>query len=75
MSITIFQSGLLSSVSLFFVCQFRTTDFEDFDGNFSYSQSFAKRILSGSQTYIFGHYNPSVRIIDIISHNTYVVFC
>ena len=24
-------------------------------------------------TYIIGHYNPSVRIIDIVSHSTYVV--
>ena len=24
-------------------------------------------------TYIIGHYNPSVRIIDLLSHNTYVV--
>ena len=24
-------------------------------------------------TYIIGHYNPSVRIIDLISHTTYVV--
>ena len=24
-------------------------------------------------TYIIGHYNPSVRIIDLVSHNTYVV--
>ena len=24
-------------------------------------------------TYIFGHYNPSVRIIDLVSHATYVV--
>ena len=24
-------------------------------------------------TYIFGHYNPSVRIIDLVSHTTYVV--
>ena len=25
-------------------------------------------------TYIIGHYNPTVRIIDIVSHPTYVVF-
>ena len=25
------------------------------------------------QTYIIGHYNPSVRIIDLVSHTTYVV--
>ena len=24
-------------------------------------------------TYIIGHYNPSVRIIDLVSHTTYVV--
>ena len=24
-------------------------------------------------TYIIGHYNPLVRIIDLVSHNTYVV--
>ena len=24
-------------------------------------------------TYIIGHYNPSVRIIDLISHTTYIV--
>ena len=26
-----------------------------------------------SNTYIIGHYNPSVRIIDLVSHTTYVV--
>ena len=26
-----------------------------------------------SVTYIIGHYNPSVRIIDLVSHTTYVV--
>ena len=25
-------------------------------------------------TYIIDHYNPSVRIIDLVSHTTYVVF-
>ena len=25
-------------------------------------------------TYIIGHYNPSVRIIDLVSHTTFVVF-
>ena len=25
-------------------------------------------------TYIIGHYNPSVRIIDLVSHTTYVVY-
>ena len=25
------------------------------------------------ETYIIGHYNPSVRIIDLVSHTTYVV--
>ena len=24
-------------------------------------------------TYIIGHYNPSVRMIDLVSHTTYVV--
>ena len=28
---------------------------------------------SFSNTYIIGHYNPSVRIIDLLSHTTYVV--
>ena len=27
----------------------------------------------GLHTYIIGHYNPSVRIIDLDSHTTYVV--
>ena len=26
-----------------------------------------------SQPYIIGHYNPSVRIIDLVSHTTYIV--
>ena len=26
-----------------------------------------------THTYIIGHYNPSVRIIDLVSHTTYVV--
>ena len=25
-----------------------------------------------AHTYIIGHYNPSVRIIDLVSHTTYV---
>ena len=27
-----------------------------------------------SHTYIIVHYNPSVRIIDLVSHTTYVVY-
>ena len=31
-------------------------------------------IKSGKiHTYIIGHYNPTVRMIDLVSHNTYVV--
>ena len=30
-------------------------------------------IYSFIHTYIIGHYNPSVRIIDLVSHTTYVV--
>ena len=30
-------------------------------------------ILLCLHTYIIGHYNPSVRIIDVVSHTTYVV--
>ena len=29
--------------------------------------------ISDIHTYIIGHYNPSVRIIDLVSHTTYVV--
>ena len=29
--------------------------------------------IHGIHTYITGHYNPSVRIIDLVSHTTYVV--
>ena len=29
--------------------------------------------LNLAHTYIIGHYNPSVRIIDLVSHTTYVV--
>ena len=25
-------------------------------------------------TYVFGHYNPSIKIIDLVSHTTYVVW-
>ena len=38
-----------------------------YHGNSIYSQS------SYIHTYIIGHYNPSVRIIDLVSHTTYVV--
>ena len=30
-------------------------------------------LLKDIHTYIIGHYNPSVRIIDLVSHTTYVV--
>ena len=30
-------------------------------------------VSSLPHTYIIGHYNPSVRIIDLVSHTTYVV--
>ena len=30
-------------------------------------------IFINIHTYIIGHYNPSVRIIDLVSHITYVV--
>ena len=29
--------------------------------------------VSHANTYIIGHYNPSVKIIDLVSHATYVV--
>ena len=29
--------------------------------------------VKSASTYLIGHYNPSVRIIDIVSHTTYVV--
>ena len=29
--------------------------------------------VSSPHTYIIGHYNPSIRIIDLISHSTYIV--
>ena len=31
-------------------------------------------IINRKDTYIIDHYNPSVRIIDLISHTTYVVY-
>ena len=31
------------------------------------------RSVSGQDTYIIGHCNPSVRILDLVSHTTYVV--
>ena len=34
--------------------------------------TFSKNFTS-IHTYIIGHYNPSVRIIDLVSHTTYVV--
>ena len=30
-------------------------------------------MVNTGYTYIIGHYNPSVRIIDLVSHTTYVV--
>ena len=30
-------------------------------------------LLITMHTYIIGHYSPSVRIIDLVSHSTYVV--
>ena len=30
-------------------------------------------LATNLHTYIIGHYNPSVRIIDLVSHTTYVV--
>ena len=33
----------------------------------------AFRLLNYIHTYIIDHYNPSVRIIDLVSHTTYVV--
>ena len=31
-------------------------------------------VASSVHTYIIGHYNPSVRIIDLVFHTTYVVY-
>ena len=39
----------------------------------SYIQFQYIHFCSMSCTYIIGHYNPSVRIIDLVSHTTYVV--
>ena len=41
-----------------------------FDGIELKTLSFQAFLL---HTYIIGHYNPSVRIIDLVSHTTYVV--
>ena len=40
-----------------------------------YSQSISCFLVSYGviHTYIIGHYNPSVRIIDLVSHTTYAV--
>ena len=31
------------------------------------------KIIIEPYTYLIGHYNPSVRIIDVVSHTTYVL--
>ena len=44
--------------------------------NLWYSDAFTLILISwnpSTYTYIIGHYNPSVRIIDLVSHTTYVV--
>ena len=33
----------------------------------------SQEIMNKIHTYIIGHYNPSVRIIDLVSHTTYVM--
>ena len=42
---------------------------------YSSSKEFNKleQFIKSCSTYIIGHYNPSVRVIDLLSHNTYVV--
>ena len=42
-------------------------------GNIVISWSSIKREQVSYLTYLIGHYNPSVRIIDIVSHTPYVV--
>ena len=32
-----------------------------------------RNLLSNIHTYIIGHYKPSVRIIDLVTHTTYIV--
>ena len=39
----------------------------------SREQETLKFTSTAIHTYIIGHYNPSVRIIDLVSHTTYVV--
>ena len=34
---------------------------------------FGDALINVASTYIIGQYNPSVRIIDLVSHTTYVV--
>ena len=41
---------------------------------FIYYQSFCQSTVITLQTYIIGHYNPSVRINDLVCHTTYVVY-
>ena len=38
-----------------------------------YVWKYAYHVLFSTYTYIIGHYNPSIRIIDLVSHTTYVV--
>ena len=39
----------------------------------SWHEFYWKCLWNSYHTYIFGHYNPSVRIIDLVFHTTYVV--
>ena len=41
--------------------------------NLLVSYSIKKRTPNFNRTYIIGHYNPSVGIIDLVSHTSYVV--
>ena len=41
---------------------------------FTFVDRYGKKLDNGKlHTYIIGHYYPSVRIIDLVSHTTYVV--
>ena len=44
-----------------------------YSGPYSYNVSGMMNYVVILHTYIIGHYNPSVRIIDLVSHTTYIV--
>ena len=66
----LFLLGIITPYMFSFTSNFSSTFMNQMDKTYYMKNQI---LLLCTHTHIIGHYNPSVRIIDLVSHTTYVV--